>query len=232
MHATATLLLYAVLGLCVATAVLLRDDRPGPWRKGVTFVTGVLFWPLYAPLLLARPSGGRAPAAPDFTGRVDTAEEQLLDALSRVEGIAEEVLAPEVARVRALVGQLAAMEKRVREMDELLGTSEFDAASARAALDELRGRGLPDDDARVESVRARLRNIERLASMRDRAREDLERVTLKLEEMSLKLKLLKFAGRSDAEVVHLIKEVAQSVEELTEGLLGAEERPDQASRAI
>jgi hypothetical protein len=39
--------------------------------------------------------------------------------------------------------------------------------------------------------------------------------------MSSRLKLLRFAGRPDAEVVQLFKEVADSVEDVTEGLMAA-----------
>jgi hypothetical protein len=57
--------------------------------------------------------------------------------------------------------------------------------------------------------------------MRNRTGDDLERIVLRLEEMSSQLRLLEFAGRSDAEVVQAIKEIADSVQEVTEGLLQA-----------
>ena len=133
--------------------------------------------------------------------------------------MAEEVVAPEVARVHGLAGSMTAMEQRVREMDALLATSEFDAAAAGAALAQLEARGLAEDDPRLESVRSRLRNIDRLRQMRNRTGDDLERIVLRLEEMSSQLRLLEFAGRSDAEVVQAIKEIADSVQEVTEGLL-------------
>jgi len=60
--------------------------------------------------------------------------------------------------------------------------------------------------------------------MRGRTSDDIERVVLKLEELSSQLRLLAFAGRVDADVVRMIKEIAESVEDVTEGLL-AEESP-------
>jgi hypothetical protein len=229
MGALGTLIIYGVIGLCVAVAIVLRDERGGVARTFAIFLAGWVFWPLFAPVLLG---GGSAPARTGsdrssvpprsaFSPRIRAAEEQLLAALGKVEGLAEDVLTPEVARVRSVAGQMASMERRVTEMDELLKTAEFDAAVAQGALRDLATRGLVDTDPRVSSVRARLRNIERLKAMRDRTCEDLERVILKLEEMSSQLQLLKFAGRPDAEVVQLIKEVAESVEDVTEGLLAA-----------
>lgn len=220
-----TAILYGLVGLCIATALVLREDRRSVSHRALGFIAGAAFWPLFAPMLLGagaeRQPPGRTTTTSAFAPRIRAAEEQLLTAIGHGEGIAEEVLGAEVARVRAVAGQMASMERRVHEMDELLRTPEFDAESARIALGDLSARGVSPDDPRVQSVRARLRNIERLRSMRDRTCADLERIILKLEEMSSRLRLLRFAGRPDAEVVQLIKEVAESVEEVTEGLLEA-----------
>src|SRR5207237_259959 len=83
-------------------------------------------------------------------------------------------------------------------IDTLLGTEEFDLSAAREALQRLSARGIPESDPRHQSVGVRVRNIERLQGIRDRTLEDLERIALKLEEMSSRLKLLRFAGRPDA----------------------------------
>ncbi|MFZ5468742.1 MAG: hypothetical protein ACOZIN_04815 [Myxococcota bacterium] len=216
-----TLVIYAVLGVCVAVALVLREERRGAHGAAV-FLLALFFWPVFAPVLLG---GAPASSSPEKNGRltprIRAAEEQLLAALGKVEGVAEEVLVPEVTRVRAVAGQLASMERRVQEMDELLRSPEFDGAAAEAVLADLLRRGVAEGDPRVLSVRARLRNTERLKEMRRRGADDLERVLLKIEEMSSQLRLLKFAGRPDAEVVQLVKEVAQSVEDVTEGLLAA-----------
>ncbi|HEX8697401.1 MAG TPA: hypothetical protein VF815_01060, partial [Myxococcaceae bacterium] len=142
-------------------------------------------------------------------------------ALGQVEGLAADVLRPEVARLRGLVDAVGKMEARVAEMDALLATPEFNRAAASEQLEALAKRGLPPEDPRVQSVHARLRNMERLAEMRERTAADLERVVLQLEEMGSRLQLLKFAGRPDAELVELLQSVASSVEEVTEGLLAA-----------
>lgn len=216
-----TSIIYGLVGLAVAAALLLREDQGGVARRAVTFVSGVAFWPVFAPVLFA----GRARPPPQqrratFRGRIEDAQAQLLEALGRVQGMAE-MVAPELARVRGLAGSLEAMEERVGEMDEMLATPEFDAAVAQAALSDLGRRGIPDGDPRVQSVRSRLKNIERLKTMRERTCEDLERIVLKIEEMISRLQLLKFAGRPDAEVVQLFKEIADSVEEVSEGILAA-----------
>jgi hypothetical protein len=212
-----TSLIYLLVGAVIGAALVLRSEDTSPPRRALLGAAGWVFWPFFAPLLLG---SKRIPAARGaFDARIRGAESQLVAALSRIRGVAEDVVAPEVARVHGLAGSMTAMEQRVREMDALLATSEFDGRAAAAALTQLEGRGLDRDDPRLESVRSRLRNIDRLRQMRNRTGDDLERIVLELEEMSSQLRLLEFAGRSDAEVVQAIKEIADSVQEVTEGIL-------------
>jgi len=219
-------IIYGLIGLAVATALVLRSaDGSAPARVAL-FAMGAAFWPLYAPSLLAperaREPGRRSgsPDAATLGERMQAAQAKLLEALAQVEGVAQAV-APEVARVRLVTGQVAEMERRVREIDALLETEEFDLAATREALSRISSRGIPESDARWQSLSVRVRNIERLHGIRERTLEDLEKIALKLEEMSSRLKLLRFAGRPDAEVVQLFKEVADSVEDVTEGLMAA-----------
>jgi len=211
-----TCILYLLLGGVVAVALVLRAEGKGRGARLVTFVSGVFFWPVFAPFLLApaRPAAAGTPPA-------RAARDRLVGALGQVEGLAADVLRPEVARLRGLVDAVGKMEARVAEMDALLATPEFDRAAASGQLEALARRGLPPEDARVQSVQARLRNMERLVAMRERTAADLERVVLQLEEVGSRLQLLKFAGRPDAELVELLQSVASSVEEVTEGLLAA-----------
>lgn len=212
-----TCVIYLLLGGVVAVALVLRAEGKGPGARCATFVAGLFFWPAFAPFLL---SSGKPPPSPTVLP-ARAVQARLLSALGRVEGLAADVLRPEVARLRGLVDAVGRMEARVTEMDALLGTPEFDRVAAEAQLGTLSRRGLLPEDARVQSVQARLRNVERLVAMRERTAADLERVVLQLEEMGSRLQLLKFAGRPDAELVALLQSVASSVEEVTEGLLEA-----------
>lgn len=220
MTASGTLLVYALLGLTVGAAAARREGRG--WARAATFCAAALFWPLFAAFLLGRrgdePAGAAARSSPR-SAEVQAVQGRVVDALASLEGMAGAALAPEVARVRALAAALAAMDLRILEMDALLAGPELSEPSARACLADLAARGVPEDDARLQSVRARLRNIERLRALRERTREDLERIVLKLEELSSQLHLLKFAGRPEAEVVRSIQEIAVSIEGIAEGLL-------------
>jgi hypothetical protein len=216
-----TCILYLLLGGVVAVALVLRAEGKSGGARVVTFVAGVFFWPVFAPFLLSPARSAAAAAGAAGTPPARAAQERLRAALGQVEGLAADVLRPEVARLRGLVDAMGKMEARVAEMDALLATPEFNRAAAQEQLEALSRRGLGPEDGRVQSVQARLRNMERLGAMRERTAADLERVVLQLEEMGSRLQLLKFAGRPDAELVELLQSVATSVEEVTEGLLAA-----------
>lgn len=220
-----TAIFYTTIGIAVAVATALRSTGPRAW---LLLLPAGLFWPIFAPILWGatttppdtrRSASNARREAGGIDDRVKDAEAQVLDALGQLDGIAQEVLAPQATRVTTLVESLSKMSNRVMEMQALLTTDEFDASRAQSKLTELIERAESDDDPRVQSVRARLRNIDRLAKMCRRAEGDLERAILQLEEMASQLVLLKFAARPDDEVVERIKEIADGVEEVTSGLL-------------
>jgi hypothetical protein len=160
-------------------------------------------------------------SGPALDPRLRAAEERLLGALGRLDGVTHALLTPEIERLRGLTGALGGLVKRLAEMDALLGSPEFDARQAAATLEDLLRRGQGDDDARVESVKNRLRNIARLQEMHRRTGEQLERALLKMEEMSSQLLLLQFAEGPEVDVVDRVREIAASVEGLSEGWLAA-----------
>src|SRR3954463_12922843 len=117
-------IIYGLIGLAVAAALVLRSAESSVPERVALFAMGTCFWPIYAPSLLAperrkgEPSRERSPDAATLGERMRAAQAKLLEALSQLEGVAQAV-GPEVARVRLVTGQVAAMERRVREIDEL-----------------------------------------------------------------------------------------------------------------
>jgi hypothetical protein len=220
-----TTLIYGIVGLAVAGALSLQAHCGSVTQRAGLFAVWTLLWPFFAPSLFGDALDRAARPSPAGTGRptldprLHAAQERLLCALQSVEGVAQDVLASEIARVQRLTGSLAVLEGRLREMDALLSGPEFDPARAEAALQELLGRGYAEGDARVASVRARRRNIEQLGQMRDRVALDLERALLKMEELHSQVLLLRFADRPETELVELVKDIAATVEGLTEGIL-------------
>jgi hypothetical protein len=224
MGLSGTAIIYALLGLVVASATALREARPRAGRIAFLFTVGAIFWPLFAPMLL----GGRGDAAGDDAGaggdsggnaRIRAAETDMLAALAKVKGgVAGEAMAPEAAKVRDLANGLRAMAARMVEIDEALRAPGLDPAAIEAQLADVAARGGSESDPRAQSLRARLRNVERLRALRGRTGDDLERSLFKMEEITSQMLLLKFAGRPEAEVAELIDGIAGSVEGVTEAL--------------
>jgi hypothetical protein len=220
-----TAIIYLLLGLVVAVATALGEARPGAGRIAFLFTIGAVFWPLFAPTLLG---GGRAATGPgeargggadDDAARIRAAEANMLAALAKVKGgVAGEAMAPEARKVRDLANGLRAMAARAVEIEEALRAVGLDPAAIEAQLADVAARGGAESDPRAQSLRARLRNVERLRALRERTGDELERSLFKMEEITSQMLLLKFAGRPEAEVAELIDGIAGSVEGVTEAL--------------
>jgi hypothetical protein len=222
---------YLLVGVAVGAAAYLREGEGSALSRGLRALLVTCFWPLYLPLLLGGPRAA-TPATSDRAAgpresertdpRVQRAAEGLLRGLEQLGDVSAGVLHPEAARIRALSASLHGMSGRLREMDRLLASPEFDAGAARALLAELstrtQSRSPADGDPRVGSLHTRLRNIERLQTLRDRTAELLERTLLKLEELSSAILLLRFAENPEREVAALVRDLAASVDGLSEGL--------------
>jgi hypothetical protein len=225
MGLTGTAIIYLLLGLVVASASALREARLGAGRALFLFTVGAVFWPLFAATLLG--GGAASKADTDARGggdsaanaRIHAAEADMLAALAKVKGgVAGEAMAPEAARVRDVASGLRALAARVVELEEALRAPGLDPAGIEAQLADVAARGGDESDPRAQSLRARLRNVERLRALRARTGDDLERSLFKMEEITSQMLLLKFAGRPEAEVAELIDGIADSVEGVTEAL--------------
>ncbi|MCC7381982.1 MAG: hypothetical protein IT384_09140 [Deltaproteobacteria bacterium] len=218
-----TALFYLLIGAAVGAALLLRETRSSLTARVALASLGVLCWPFFAALLLARshpPETTAGPHGSPLDLRISQAERVLEQALERLDLATSELVAREVERVRHLVDPLRAMAHRLAEMDALLAAPEFDReqAARRFAALESSARG---DDPRLETLRARLRNIDRLERMRAQTETALDRALLELEELGAQVRLLKFAGRTDEEVLERLRAIAAGIEGLAEELWSA-----------
>lgn len=224
-----TAIFYLVIGAAIAFSSLLIEREQTHAKRAALFAGTLIFWPAFAPFLFnrvtARPKDAElapAPRAPETANdspldrRIASTEAELLASMERLHGVAETVLAPELARVRKLAVALHGMAKRLAEMDRLLETPEFSAARAEALLAELEAKVKDRDDARLLSVRARMRNIERVRAMRVKTADELERAIFKMEEMSSQMIVLELAGGAEAEVVESMRELALSIDAAVE----------------
>jgi hypothetical protein len=234
MGLSGTAIIYGIIGVVVAVAMVLREEHPSAARAGFLLAAGILFWPLFAPMLLGGKTEASVPLTASSPGRSDVgrgaaraldlkiraAEAQLIAALARVQdGAAGGAMAQESARVRELSQGLCAMAARLAEIDEALASPELREDAALAALAELSARGHGADDPRVKSLAARLRSIEMLKVIRGRTHDDLERAIFKMDEITAQMRILRFAERPQAEVAEQLREIEGCVEGVTEAML-------------
>lgn len=215
MGALETTIIYFVLGLAVGVGASMREAQ----AARTSFFLGLFFWPLILPTLLATPVRAKHPGGVDQ--RIGRSERALFDALEQLDGVADELMRPERARIERLISALRRMSSRIAEMDTLLLSPEFSLERAQRTLQSCLERGAGEDDPAIRSIRARLRNIDRLAEMRDKTRADLENALLKIEEIGSQIALLKFAGGAELGLLKLIQDIDASVDGACQGLLDA-----------
>jgi hypothetical protein len=200
-----TLILYVVIGIGVAGAVLLAERSPR--RSGLfPILAAIPFWPLYVPLLLApRSASPTSPKPPSPRDELATAiaqvEAELDAALGSRDGWAEDALATEKLRIRDLRTAWAAQSQRVREMDRILANPETPDESS------------PADERSQQNRKARLENIERLRRLRQRAFDDLAASLTWVRELVSRIHVAKFNGSGAKRTQELVAQIAAAVEE-------------------
>lgn len=215
-----TFMIYLVIGLVVATALWIAHGHTLGVSAVFDLITWTMLWPFFALLLLGQAVPVAAPPMRTEQGhevkesRLHETQQRLLQAIGRLEGLAEGVIKPQLTQIDAMVRSLDIAEHRLQEMEELLHLREFDMAQVDAALHDLRGKGYDDEEPRVRSLCARRRNIEQLQTMRNRTRDELDRALVKLEEISSQVLLLRFADQPETKLASLLQEVAGNVDGL------------------
>jgi hypothetical protein len=212
-----TMIFYHVIGAGVATAVFLSDpDRRGGSRW-FRVATAVFFWPLYLPLLLARPAAVPPPRIAPAEAEADTGgdavvaaiaqvEAELETALASLDGWAEGLLGRESGRFRELSNAWRAQAGRIREIDHLLARTD-------ATPPEAQPPSRPETGERYrQSEQARQANLARLRQVRTRAYEDLMGTLAWVRELVSMIHLAKFTGAPASRAEELVAQIAAAVE--------------------
>src|SRR4051794_8603917 len=113
------LLLHLMAGCGVAVAVYVTAPPSAAAGRWFQAATAVLFWPLYLPLLLARPRD-TAPTDDSLDRAITQMDAELDAALQSLGGWAAGVLAREHDRLHDLRTTWVAQAERIRELDRLL----------------------------------------------------------------------------------------------------------------
>ena len=226
----ATMFLYHLIGVGVAIAVFLSEPRKPRLSPVFLTATAVIFWPLYLPILLARPRTGSAPeiASPQvhddaMSEAISQVESELETALTSLDGWVEDVLAHENVRFHELSGAWRAQAARIREMDRLIARSE------PADHERTFGRAPEPSDRCRQSEQTRRANLERLGQVRRKAYDNLMDTLAWVRELVSMIHLAKFTGAPASRAEELVAQIAAAVEGIS-AITWQEPGPDSTVR--
>jgi hypothetical protein len=187
-----TILLYLIIGLAVGAALTRLDPR----RVALWLTVGVLFWPVFLPLLFAKPRRPRR-----SIGELDSLREE-----------AERLTAslPELASLSEALATAAAIRAGTEDLARLLGAQESALAADEPAL------------ARNEKARevreARVADLARIRAAQDEQEARYLRIVSRVREAITQAHLARFSEESRRE---LEKQMARLGDEIA--ILGGNE---------
>lgn len=210
-------LFYLLIGVGVAVALFLHDRPLGVGERLFRSLTGILFWPLYLPLLL-QPSGIDATPEPetseaslpqdDLERAISQVENELEAALKSLDGWAEMALSHAGESFEELRTAWRMQADRIRELEGLLSKPEFKT--------EMLGADEAGPGQSQKSDAARRENIHRLKQIRGKMHEDLLGTLAWVRELVTMIHLAKFTGAPASRAEELIAQIAATVEGLSE----------------
>lgn len=208
-----TLAFYLLVGLGVAGAAYLTDNRPGRLRRGFSLVAAALFWPLFVPILLAaragqtQPAATAAPADDPLAAAIAQVQHELDAALGGMDGWAEDVLVREKSRLDELRAALSVQASRIRNMDALLAQTVEPTADRPDTKQEA-----PDEARWLKSEQARRDNLARLCQVRRQAYIDLRATLAWIRELVSMIHLARFTGAPASRAEELVAQIAAAIE--------------------
>jgi len=181
-----TIILYLITGLAVGAALAWRDPR----RAALWLSLGVIFWPVFLPLLFAKPRRPRRSIS-----ELDSLREE-------AERLTAEL--PELSSLSEALATAAAVRTGSEDLARLLGTQEAALAADEPAL------------ARNEKAReireARVADLARIRAAQDEQEARYLRIVSRVREAITQAHLARFSEESRRE---LKKQMARLGDELS-----------------
>ena len=205
------LLLYGMVGVACAVAVLLRAQGSRASVAASAFMT-IPLWPVWAPFALVKPRRPSARAAGSGTSApVARIERALHEAVEAVAGTPiADVFSPKVAA--GIAEEVARVAARQDELASLAAKSGFDATAARERLRELEARRAPERV--VATARMQVESLLRLEELRAADARALDELAELLDALRTQLVLARYAGSSAEGVGAIVGEVWARLEGL------------------
>jgi hypothetical protein len=223
-----TLVIYVLIGAGVAVAVYLSDMARSPVQRGFQTAAGLVFWPLFLPLLLQRVQGQSAapvvvPPADELAKAIAQVETELNAALRSLGDWADWAWHGRANRTRELCQQWRTRAARIREMDRLLALPEYTVPNDAIQAERPTVRdGISKPDGLDRGADALCQVVERLRQVRDHAYEELIVSLARVRQVAAMLHLARFTGGPPARVAELLAEIEAAAEQM-QSVAGADE---------
>jgi len=180
-----TVLLYLLIGLAVGASLAWRDRR----RAGLWLTVGVIFWPIFVPLLFSRPR----PLRPRTADELDS----LRDEAARLAP-----MLPEIDGLTRAIGAAAGIRAGADELRRLLETQEAALSADEPALAR---------NERTREVReARVADLEKIRTARDEQEARYLKIVSRVREAITQAHLSRFSDDARRE---LAKQLARLADE-------------------
>jgi len=211
-----------VLYLLVGAACALAIWRRAGGRRPLQAALAIPLWPLWAPVVLSEPEGGRPQPSSDAAARIEQALSEGVDVATAtpLEAMLNAASAERIAQMARRAGA------RRAELGELLARPEFDLDSAKRRLEELTGKG---HTRGLATARLHLANVERLHAMAARDDDLLRELGELAEALRTQLLMVRFAGSSGEGIGDIVNDLWSRVEALSEAMGGGQDGGQAAS---
>jgi hypothetical protein len=210
-----TIAFYLLIGVGVAVAMLVGSERRSLIDQVFLATCAALFWPMYLPLLLTRPTTNEPSPnlqnipSDEMAAAIAEVNNELDAALTSLDGWAEDVLESERGRLAELRVALVTHAERIRSIDVLLAGNDAVAVDRALLTADAPRQTL---DRRRQSELARRQNIARLAAVRQKSYDDLMATLAWIRELVSMIHLAKFTGAPASRAEELVAQLAAAVE--------------------
>lgn len=203
-------LLYVVFGCFFAIAIYRASPETNSNRLG-SAALAVPLWPLWAPIALTAKRANKADVEGGSSLSLERVKAALADAVASTRGTPLATLLPPESATR-IEAEVVRREKRLAELDTLLGKEAFDVDRLEARIRDLEKRG--GSPRALSTARLDLDNVRRLSALRDRDARALEELCALVEALRTQVTLARFSGSSAADIGGIVGEVWARVEGL------------------
>ena len=203
-------LLYVVFGCCFAIAIYRTSPETSTNRLG-SAALAVPLWPLWAPIALTAKRATKLDVRGDPSLVLERVKAALADAVASTRGTPLATLLPPEAATR-IEAEVVRREKRLAELETLLGKEAFDVERLEARIHDLEKRG--GSPRALSTARLDLENVRRLSALRDRDARALEELCALVEALRTQVTLARFSDSSVADIGGIVGEVWARVEGL------------------